>query len=89
LSVDQAQFFVFLDLNCVAKEPKGSDAPNCDIGLPDGSGYEVVSQAKRKWPIKAIALTGFSTDEDFRRSKEAGFDSHLVNRWTFTSCKLF
>jgi hypothetical protein len=28
LSVDQAQFFVFLDLNCVAKEPKGSDAPN-------------------------------------------------------------
>jgi CheY-like chemotaxis protein len=50
----------------------------CDIGLPDGSGYEVVSQAKRKRPIKAIALTGFGTDEDFRRSKEAGFDSHLV-----------
>jgi PAS domain S-box-containing protein len=50
----------------------------CDIALPDGSGYEVVLQAKRKWPIKAIALTGFGTDEDFRRSKEAGFDSHLV-----------
>ena len=50
----------------------------CDIGLPDGSGYEVVSQAKRKQAIKAIALTGFGTDEDFRRSKEAGFDSHLV-----------
>ncbi len=23
-------------------------------------------------------MTGFGTDEDFRRSKEAGFDSHLV-----------
>ena len=50
----------------------------CDVGLPDGSGYEVVSQARRKQPIKAIAITGFGTEEDFRRSKEAGFDSHLV-----------
>jgi PAS domain S-box-containing protein len=50
----------------------------CDIGLPDGSGYEVVSEAKQKRPIKAIAITGFGTEEDFRRSREAGFDSHLV-----------
>jgi len=50
----------------------------CDIGLPDGSGYEVVSQAKRKQPLKAIAITGFGTEEDVRRSNEAGFDSHLV-----------
>src|SRR6266568_8731267 len=50
----------------------------CDIGLPDGSGYEVVSQARRKRPIKAIAITGFGTEEDIRRSNEAGFDSHLV-----------
>jgi CheY-like chemotaxis protein len=50
----------------------------CDIGLPDGSGYEVVSHAKRKLPIKAIAITGFGTEEDVRRSNEAGFDSHLV-----------
>src|SRR5437867_6749064 len=50
----------------------------CDIGLPDGSGYEVVSQARRKRPIKAIAITGFGTEEDVRRSTEAGFDSHLV-----------
>jgi len=49
-----------------------------DIGLPDGSGYEVVSQAKRKQPIKAVAITGFGTDEDVRRGKEAGFDFHLV-----------
>jgi PAS domain S-box-containing protein len=50
----------------------------CDIGLPDGSGYEVISQAKRKQSIKAVALTGFGTEEDIRRSKEAGFDFHLV-----------
>src|SRR5437762_5005111 len=49
-----------------------------DIGLPDGSGYEVITQAKRKQPIKAVAITGFGTDEDVRRGKEAGFDFHLV-----------
>jgi hypothetical protein len=50
----------------------------CDIGLPDGSGYDVVSRAKAEGPIKAVAITGFGTDEDIRRSKEAGFDFHLV-----------
>jgi CheY-like chemotaxis protein len=58
--------------------PGNIDVLLCDIGLPDGTGYEVVSQARRKRPIKAIAITGFGTEEDFRRSKEAGFDSHLV-----------
>jgi len=50
----------------------------CDIGLPDGSGYDVVSHTRRTRPIKAVALTGFGTEEDLRRSKEAGFDFHLV-----------
>jgi PAS domain S-box-containing protein len=50
----------------------------CDIGLPDGSGYEVISQIRQKRPIKAVAITGFGTEEDVRRSKEAGFDFHLV-----------
>jgi hypothetical protein len=50
----------------------------CDIGLPDGSGYDVISKAKARGPIKGIAITGFGTDEDIRRSKEAGFDFHLV-----------
>jgi CheY-like chemotaxis protein len=54
------------------------DVVLCDIGLPDGSGYEVISRAKRKRLVKAVAITGFGTDEDVRRGKEAGFDFHLV-----------
>jgi CheY-like chemotaxis protein len=54
------------------------DVVLCDIGLPDGSGYEVIAQAKQKRPVKAVAITGFGTDEDIRRGKEAGFDFHLV-----------
>jgi PAS domain S-box-containing protein len=55
----------------------------CDIGLPDGSGFDVVSQTRAKRPIKAIALTGFGTENDLRRSKEAGFDFHLVKPVNF------
>ena len=48
-----------------------------DIVLPDGSGYDIVSQAKQKQAVKAVALTGFDREEDIRRGKEAGFDFHL------------
>jgi PAS domain S-box-containing protein len=55
----------------------------CDIGLPDGSGYEVAAQARSKGHIKTIALTGFGTEQDVQRSKEAGFDFHLVKPINF------
>jgi len=49
-----------------------------DIGLPDGSGYDVISEAKRGRHLAGIALTGYGTDEDIRRGKRAGFDFHLT-----------
>jgi PAS domain S-box-containing protein len=59
------------------------DAVLCDIGLPDGSGYEVAAQARSNGGIKTIALTGFGTEQDVQRSKEAGFDFHLVKPINF------
>jgi CheY-like chemotaxis protein len=59
------------------------DVVLCDIGLPDGSGYEVASRARAKGHIKAIALTGFGTEQDVQRSKDAGFDFHLVKPINF------
>ena len=63
-------------LNIIASE--NVEVLLCDIGLPDGTGYEVIAEAKRKRRIKAVAITGFGTEEDIRRSKGAGFDFHLV-----------
>jgi len=63
-------------LNIIASE--NVEVLLCDIGLPDGTGYEVIAEAKRKQRIKSVAITGFGTEEDIRRSKEAGFDLHLV-----------
>jgi CheY-like chemotaxis protein len=57
---------------------KEFDVVLSDIVLPDGTGYDVISEAKRKQPVKAVALTGFGATEDIQRGKEAGFDFHLT-----------
>jgi CheY-like chemotaxis protein len=60
------------------------DAVLSDIGLPDGSGYDVMTAARNQQrtgsrrSLTGIALTGFGMEEDVRRSKEAGFDLHLT-----------
>ena len=59
-------------------DSKEFDVVLCDIGLPDGTGYDVIAQAKRRQPVKAVALTGFSATEDIERGKQAGFDFHLT-----------
>jgi CheY-like chemotaxis protein len=56
---------------------KDFDVILSDIALPDGSGYDIMSELKQKKSVKGVALTGFCSDEDIRRSKEAGFDFHL------------
>jgi len=67
-AVDQARAF----------EP---DAILLDIGLPKMSGYDacrLIRQLPGGQEICIIALTGWGQDEDRRKSKEAGFDGHLV-----------
>ena len=52
-----------------------------DLGLPDGSGTDVVGPfrlARGGQPCGAIALTGFGADEDVARARAAGFDEHLT-----------
>ena len=53
-----------------------------DIGLPDGSGHDVMRHVG-KHGVKGIALSGFGQDEDIRRSAEAGFETHLVKPVNF------
>ncbi|MFZ3376049.1 MAG: response regulator [Chthoniobacterales bacterium] len=69
-------------------QSKEFDVVLCDIGLPDGSGYDVIAQAKRKQPVKCVALTGFDKDEDIKRGKEAGFDFHLTKPVDFHELRI-
>ena len=59
-------------------DAKRFDVVLSDIRLPDGTGYEVISNAKLKQRVKGIALTAFGADEDIRRSNEVGFDFYLT-----------
>lgn len=52
-----------------------------DIGLPEMSGYEVVRRLREDAGLartKFVALSGYGTERDHLRSREAGFDLHLV-----------
>jgi CheY-like chemotaxis protein len=49
-----------------------------DIGLPDGSGLELLKRIRLMCAVPALALSGFGTDEDVERSREAGFSDHLT-----------
>ncbi|MEP7207532.1 MAG: ATP-binding protein [Casimicrobiaceae bacterium] len=51
-----------------------------DIGLPDLDGYEAGRRLRRilRADTLLIAMTGYGSSEDRRRSAEAGFDDHLV-----------
>ena len=49
-----------------------------DIGLPDGSGLDLMRQLRLRQPVRGIALSGFGMEEDVTRSRAAGFDEHLT-----------
>ncbi|HEV7912154.1 MAG TPA: hybrid sensor histidine kinase/response regulator, partial [Albitalea sp.] len=51
-----------------------------DIGLPDMDGHEVARRLRRvaKRTARLVALTGYGSDDDRRRTGEAGFDEHVV-----------
>lgn len=47
-----------------------------DLGLPDGSGIEIGRALSGRLPV--IALSGYGTAQDVKRSSSAGFAGHLV-----------
>jgi DNA-binding response OmpR family regulator len=51
----------------------------CDIGLPDGTGWDLASRIKEAGGnMFAIAMSGFGMNADAVRSKAAGFRHHLI-----------
>ena len=49
-----------------------------DIGLPDGSGLELIRELQANGHRPAIALTGYGRESDVIAALEAGFDAHLT-----------
>jgi PAS domain S-box-containing protein len=49
-----------------------------DIRLPDGNGLDLMRRLRSNRPIRGIAISGFGTEQDLRRSREAGYETHLT-----------
>jgi PAS domain S-box-containing protein len=49
-----------------------------DLGLPDGSGIDVMRHLRQRSEIPGIVLSGYGMESDQGRTREAGFSAHLI-----------
>ncbi len=56
----------------------GIDLVVSDLGLPDGSGLDLMRELSRRYGLRGIALSGYGMEEDLRNSRAAGFERHLT-----------
>lgn len=57
------------------------DVVICDIGLPEMDGHEIARRVRGDPKVASatlIALTGWGAEGELRRTRESGFDFHLV-----------
>jgi PAS domain S-box-containing protein len=54
-----------------------------DLGLPDGTGYDLMRELGRRYGLKGIALSGYGMEQDLAQSRDAGFIGHLTKPVTF------
>lgn len=49
-----------------------------DLGLPDGTGHDLMHALSSRFHLRGIALSGFGMEEDVQRAERAGFARHLT-----------
>lgn len=49
-----------------------------DLGLPDGSGHQLLGRLREVRPVEGIVLSGYGMAADVARSRDAGFLDHLT-----------
>jgi len=60
------------------QNPRGFHILISDLGLPDGSGHDLMRDLVRHHQIPGIALSGYGMNEDIRDSMDAGFSRHIT-----------
>ena len=61
-----------------AAEAQAFDGVVSDLGLPDGTGVELMAHLRDRYGLRGVAVSGYGMDEDMKRTAEAGFIAHLV-----------
>jgi CheY-like chemotaxis protein/anti-sigma regulatory factor (Ser/Thr protein kinase) len=67
---------------CVLNEFR-PDVLLCDIAMPEEDGCALLRRIRARGPsrggdVRALALTAFAGEDDRQRTRDAGFDTHLV-----------
>jgi CheY-like chemotaxis protein len=63
-----------------AAEADAPDVVFIDINLPDTTGYEVARRIRERLPdrpVRLVAMSGYSGEDDRREAAEQGFDDFL------------
>jgi DNA-binding response OmpR family regulator len=59
-----------------------------DVGLPDGSGYDLMRELLgRRCAARGIAVSGYGDEADVKQSLDAGFSAHLVKPVEFETLR--
>jgi CheY-like chemotaxis protein len=61
-----------------AARQDGFDLIISDLGLPDGSGLDIIRELRDRYAGRSIALTGYGMESDIAASRAAGFAEHLT-----------
>ena len=54
-----------------------------DIGLPGRSGYDLMRELRESKGMRGIALSGYGTEHDVNKARDAGFSEHLTKPINF------
>jgi PAS domain S-box-containing protein len=49
-----------------------------DLGLPDGSGIQLMDRLRSQHGLRGVALSGYGMEDDIERTRHAGFVAHLT-----------
>ncbi|HEX9941182.1 MAG TPA: ATP-binding protein [Thermoanaerobaculia bacterium] len=56
----------------------GIDLVVSDLGLPDGSGLDLMRTLASRYGLRGIALSGYGMEDDIQKSRDAGFERHVT-----------
>ncbi len=58
-----------------------------DLGLPDGTGNNLMEKLRDLYQLRGIALTGYGMEDDLERSRQSGFITHLIKPVDFNQLR--
>jgi two-component system CheB/CheR fusion protein len=75
---------VSVESACEQFTQQPADLIICDIGLPDGTGWDMLRRLRESGPVRAIAVSGYGMNHDMEKSRAAGFAAHITKPVDFS-----